>query len=260
MSSTVIKNLQGEILYESTTAADLQTSIKEAAQNGVCLCGAYLYAANLRNINLRGADLRGADLRGADLRGANLCHGNLYAANLRDADLSYADLRSVHMCNADLCNANLQNTVLHRGDLRDANLYGTNLCGADLHDVNLYNANLRDAINIPIYVAAQTSILPEGDLIGWKKASGEAIVKLRIPADTRRSNATGRICRAEHAEVLAIFHNSNEITVAVSQFDKKFEYRVGTIVTCDERFDTNRWQECGSGIHFFITREEAEMI
>ena len=34
-------------------------------------------------------------------------------------------------------------------------------------------------------------------------------------------------------------------------------YKVGEVVRPD-RFDTCRWKECTNGIHFFITRKEAE--
>jgi hypothetical protein len=71
-------------------------------------------------------------------------------------------------------------------------------------------ASLERAQNIPPKVAAYTSILPpEGDIIGWKKSgrhsefacTQDVIVKLKIPASARRTNATGRKCRAEFAEV-----------------------------------------------------------
>jgi hypothetical protein len=35
-----------------------------------------------------------------------------------------------------------------------------------------------------------------------------------------------------------------------------FAYKVGDMVSVDD-FDTNRWNECAPGIHFFITRQEA---
>src|SRR3990167_8710493 len=77
-------------------------------------------------------------------------------------------------------------------NLYGADLYRANLSGADLSGANLYGADLSGAKNADL-VMARTSILPDGDLIGWKKISN-AIVKLRIPADARRSNATGRQC------------------------------------------------------------------
>lgn len=45
--------------------------------------------------------------------------------------------------------------------------------------------------------------------------------------------------------------------VGISQHDAKTEYRAGEIVKSDV-WDDNRWDECSNGIHFFITKTEAE--
>lgn len=181
---------------------------------------------------LHGADLRGAYLRYADLRGADLRY-----ASLHGADLMHADLRG-----ADLCNA----------DLRGADLYG-----ADLH--RAYDVKLS---------IAKISILPdEGDIIGWKKAWTDnempptpVIVKLLIPADAQRSNATGRKCRASTARVLDLQDKQGNSlppdTTAYSGYDTDFTYKKGETIHVED-FDTNRWKECAPGIHFFITRIEA---
>ena len=79
------------------------------------------------------------------------------------------------------------------------------------------------------------------------------IVKLRIPADARRCHAFGRKCRAEFADVLEVIGAE----VGISQHDGKTEYRVGERVVPD-RFDDDWRKECAPGIHFFITRTEAE--
>ena len=123
---------------------------------------------------------------------------------------------------------------------------------ANLAGANLARANLADAKNAD-YAIAQTRILPEGDLIGWKKCSQGIIVKLRIPEAARRSHAFGRKCRAEYADVIEIIGAD----VGISQHDGHTEYRAGQRVTPD-RFDENWQEECSSGIHFFITRLEAE--
>ena len=177
---------------------------------------------DLRCANLRAADLSAADLSAADLHGANLRSADLSDANLRSADLSAADLRG---------------------------------------------ANLRDA-NLSELTVAQTSILPdEGDIIGWKKAYVDdtmppkpVIVKLLIPADAQRSNATGRKCRASTARVLDLQDKQGNSlppdTTAHSSFDPDFTYQKGETVHVED-FDTDRWNECAPGIHFFITRIEA---
>ena len=50
---------------------------------------------------------------------------------------------------------------------------------------------------------------------------------------------------------------SEEVKEIASDRDSNFIYRVGEIVRVDN-FDENRWNECSTGIHFFITRREAE--
>lgn len=201
-----------------------------------------LHDADLRGAYLRHVDLRGAYLRDADLRGANLCGANLHGADLCRADLRYADL-----CCADLSHA----------DLSDADLRYADLCGA----------NLRDANHVKLSIA-KTSILPdEGDIIGWKKAWTDnempltpVIVKLLIPSDALRSNATGRKCRASTARVLDLQDKQGNSlpsdTTAYSSYDADFTYKKGETVHVED-FDTNRWKECAPGIHFFITRIEA---
>ena len=139
-------------------------------------------------------------------------------------------------------------------DLRDANLRDANLYGA-----NLYGANLCGAENAGL-PQASTVIVPEGSIIGWKKCRDNKLVKLLIPKDARRSNATGRRCRAEFANVLEILDMNDKRkkpTEAESSHQKGFFYKVGECITCD-KWNEDRWNECSGGIHFFITRIEAE--
>jgi hypothetical protein len=149
--------------------------------------------------------------------------------------------------------ANLRGADLHDANLYDANLYGANLYGANLHGANLYDANLRGAERLSELAEAESRILPEGILVGWKKCRNSVIVKLMIPQKAKRSNATGRKCRASEVKVLQVFGASE----GVSQQDEKVIYRKGETVTCD-KWDDNRWNECSGGIHFFLSRIEAE--
>ena len=136
---------------------------------------------------------------------------------------------------------------LHWANLNQANLYKADLCGADLRGANLYGA-----IEIPVLVAAQLSILPAGELRGFKRLADGTICELSIPADAKRSNASGRKCRCDRATVV-----SGE---GVSPYDPSFAYSPGLVVRPREPFDDDRWNECSSGIHFFITKAEAEAM
>jgi hypothetical protein len=124
---------------------------------------------------------------------------------------------------------------------------------ADLADADLAGANLADAKGSDL-VIAMSRILPDGQLIGWKKCDGNVIVKLQIPAEAKRSHAFGRKCRAEFADVLEVIGGDVGIT---DNHGPRTEYRVGQRVKPDS-FDDNWMDECSNGIHFFITRLEAE--
>ena len=214
------------------------------------LCGANLCYANLCGANLCYANLRDADLCGANLCGANLCYANLCGANLCGANLRYANLCYANLCGANLCGANLRYANLCDADLCDADLCDADLCGADL-----CGANLCGAKNTPFIPYACPDV---GSFIGYKKANG-LIVELEILSDAKRVSATGRKCRCDKAKVLSIQNIDGTISdkIAVrSNYCDYFIYKVGEIVAVDN-FDDDRWNECSTGIHFFINRQEA---
>ena len=251
------------VLMKTITSEDLNRIledhskwIKSSGNDGI---QANLAMADLSGVNLRGANLRGANLVGADLSGADLAMANLSAANLRWANLIGADLivanlhetilRGANLVGADLCGADLRDAILNVANLSKADLYG-----ADLYGANLIGANINMSITCP----------EEGSFIGFKKASDknneiEYIVKLEIPEDALRSSATTRKCRCSKAKVLSITNldgTDADIDVAYSNHDPGFIYKIGEIVEVAD-FDTDRWNECSTGIHFFITRKEA---
>ena len=231
------------------------------------LCGANLYEADLRGADLYGANLYGANLGVADLREAYLCEADLYGANLREANLWEADLREVDLSGANLYEANLYGANLREvdlsgADLRGANLgeaylgeaylHGANLYGANLSGADLLGADLREALWD--YTTIGTAPAPEGDLIGWGKKGGR-LVKMLVPAAARRSCATTRKFRAEFVQVLEI--EGGVQRVKHFSWHGAATYEVGQITRADE-WDDDRWNECSHGIHFFLSRHEAE--
>ena len=176
-----------------------------------------------------------------------LCEANLYGADLCGANLYGADL-----CGANLCGANLRGADLYGADLREADLYGANLRGADLRGANLRGANHNEG------TAFLLSQCPDGAFIGYKKASSH-IVKLLVPEDAKRSSATTLKCRCSKAKVLEIQNldgSKSDLKAVPSDRDENFIYVVGKEKEVED-FDEDRWNECSTGIHFFISREMA---
>lgn len=155
-----------------------------------------------------------------------------------------------------------------RANLRGANLYEADLCGANLCEADLYGANLygADLCGAKYNKTPVPLVCPEeGAFIGFKKAkyrenntTKPCIVKLEICKDAKRSSATTRKCRCSKAEVLSIeTMDGAPLKEAFSDYDYEFTYTVGKTVSV-KNFEEDRWAECTPGIHFFITREEAE--
>lgn len=119
---------------------------------------------------------------------------------------------------------------------------------------NLRGANLRNCNYNYLTVGLNLSCPETGSFIGYKKADNKIVV-LEICEDSKRSSSTSRKCRCSKAKVLKIEDlNGNvlDISLVHSDYDKSFVYQVGEIVEVKD-FDEIRWNECSTGIHFFIT-------
>lgn len=207
--------------------------------------------ADLSHVDLSYADLSYADLTRVDLSSTNLTHADLSGASLTRANLTNADLTNARLARADLTHANLAMADLIKTDLTGTYLTNANLAGAYLADVDLSKADYANT-------SLNSQCPEEGSFIAWKKMAGGGVAKLLIPEDAKRSSATSRKCRASKAVVLAIYsRNGKEISEDRSIYNPDFTYWVGETVYPDS-WDENRWNECSNGIHFFITRKEAE--
>ena len=154
--------------------------------------------------------------------------------------------------------ANLKWADLRGADLSGANLSGANLSGANLSGAYLSGANLSD-ISYNENTAFYAMVCPgKGSFIGYKKARGK-IIELMITENAKRSSSTTRKCRCSEAVVLSITNidgTNFDGEKVVSDYDEEFVYEVGKTVSVDN-FDENRWDDCSTGIHFFLTRDEA---
>ena len=127
---------------------------------------------------------------------------------------------------------------------RGADLRGADLSRADLSGADLSGADLKKAY-------AQRQIVPQsGSFEAWKKLKDGTLAHLLIPAGSARvGGLIGRKCRAEYVVVLS--------GSGVSNHDGKTKYEAGETVRADT-YDPDPLVECSGGVHFFLTREEAQ--
>ncbi len=129
-----------------------------------------------------------------------------------------------------------------------ADLSGVNLSGADL--------SMEEWEKLKPFF----QIVTEDTKYVYKKLQNNIIAYLMIPEKAKRSNAFSRKCRAEYVKVLNLVdENGKEVNEGYSQYSGGFKYQKGKIVRPDS-FDENWWNECGNGIHFFLTIEEAKQF
>lgn len=197
---------------------------------------------------------------GSDLSSASFAGSRIVDCSFRVAKLTGVEFSSAKVYDSDFSGARL----------RYASCLGTEFEWCNFREADFVNAKLSTAKfdRYCRFSSATTGYWPvcpsTGSFTAYKKAYsvwGESlIVTLLIPASARRSSATTRKCRADKAVVLDIrgLRTNEQHKIAVSHFDNKFEYKLGETVSVPD-FNPDRWEECAEGIHFFITREEAEI-
>ena len=169
----------------------------------------------------------------------------------------------VKFTNCKFINCTFRLTSLIDCDFTTSTLENCNFDDAPLYDVNLQFVNFVGKNILPHIHCPEV-----GSFVGWKKAQipdinrpgyyKDVIIKLIIPIDAKRSSATSNKCRASTACVVSITDmNGTPHYKACSFYDPEFIYEVGEVVKPTQEFDENRWRECSSGIHFFLTAEEA---
>ena len=178
------------------------------------------------------SDSNGKDGKRANLTGANLTNADLMFANLTFADLSGA--------------------ILSGADLSDADLTRADLSGADLINSELEYTNLTNTILDDKEQCRKGIVLTE-PMIGYKKSGECKIITLEIPIGAKVFSINNYKRRTNKCKVIDM-QGETELS---SYYDTDFKYHVGDEIEIED-FDENYNVECGEGIHFFLTREEAE--
>ena len=158
-----------------------------------------------------------------------------------------ADLTDADLSGANLTRANLRFAVLTRANLTDANLSGVDLINSELE-----YADLTDTILDENEQCRKGIVLTE-PMIGYKNSNECKIITLEIPIGAKVFSINNKKRRTNKAKVIDM-QGETELS---SIHDIDFKYHVGDEIEIED-FDDNYNVECSTGIHFFLTREEAE--
>lgn len=149
--------------------------------------------------------------------------------SFREVEIWNMDLTGTDLSNMEFELSSFQNTVLDHVNLENSSVENALFDGCSLHGANFTNANLKTA-------------------------------SFRY-CDLRESNIEGAnpSCRCNKAKVLTIksFDFKENYEEAWSLVDENFVYRRGQWVKVKD-FNEDRWQDSTTGIHFWMTRQEAE--
>lgn len=251
--------LTGAVLIGADmTRTDFSRATLDGAQmTQIKALGASFEGASMKGVILRSATLwdtsfKGADMGMALMTGLELCDCILESANLTFADLTLTDLDNAVFKNANLKYARIEDADRsYWADFRGADVTGVEFSGCEICE-----ESFEGAIGFHPHMRCPE----EGSFIAWKKYREDRIVKLLIPENARRTGASTHSCRASEAVVMEIRNQENEsCEEAVSLRDEEIVYRKGAKVYPKEAFDDHLLID-GSGIHFFLTRTEAEQF
>lgn len=209
-------------------------------------------------------------------------------ADFRRCDFSNREFTKVDFTDADFRGCDFSSTVFidcefWRTNVKGANLGGTKVYGSSCSLDLLFWPNEIRYSHVWDYerknhrVVQYPRIIPTEDIIVYKFAHAcgnqvydlngititgpkkvPAIVKLLIPAQAKTAIYEGCKCRASKALVLDIYDlEGNSYYEAVSYFHDSFVYKQDRLVLADS-WTEDPVTECGGGIHFFLTEDEAK--
>ena len=221
--------------------------------NKAIFCGANLKESNFYKTSLFKADFCNAQLCRVNFGGSDISRTNFNNSDMFMVNMQYANIELADFTDANLTDATFRDTGIENTDFSSADMSGTDFRGSRFKNVNLENVYMNE------YTTGITMSCPEkGSFIGYKKAQ-DKIVMLEITEDAKRSSATTLKCRCSKAKVLAIKFldgSISKVEYVVSDYDPSFIYEVGEIIEVPD-FDNDRWSECSTGIHFFMSEELA---
>lgn len=199
-------------------------------------------------------DLSGEDLSYMDFTLSSFQNTVLNGVNFENSIVENALFDGCPMKGASFKNARMVTASFRYCDMRECNIEGADLFGAVLEFAKLDGIISNDDTKWFRLHCPET-----GAFLAYKKCVNDRMVQLLVPADAKRTSATLRSCRCNKAKVLTIksFDFKENFDEAWSLVDEDFVYKRGEWVEVKD-FNEDRWQDSTTGIHFWMTRAEAE--
>lgn len=199
-------------------------------------------------------DLTNAELSDADFTLSSFQNTKLDGANFENSSVENALFDGCSMKNANFKHANMKTGSFRYCDMRNCNIEDADLFGAVLE-----YAKLDGIISNEGTKWFRLHCPERGAFLGYKKCVNNRLVQLLIPADAKRTSATLPSCRCNKAKVLTIksFDYQDNYDEAWSLVDENFVYKKGEWVEVKD-FNEDRWMDSTTGIHFWMTRKEAQ--
>ena len=250
-----------ELDYAGFHDTDFNSTIfEQCSANNARITGCVSLSDELKQCTVINSRISSTNIYSLNIKYGSFKDTGLSASMLRTCLFEYVDMRSTgfidsHLNNVSFYDCNFADAVF-QGCYMNATFVRCNLSGVKFYDSAVQFMGLVDCENVPQELINQTRIVPDGEFIAYKSLRDNLIATLLIPADAKRSNATGRKCRASKAKVIKIeTPDGKERTYGESWHDPSFIYRTGDMVY-PNKFNDDRWNVCSHGIHFYMTREE----
>lgn len=193
---------------------------------------------------------------------------------LSDMDFTLSSFQEVRLDGVDFSGSSVENALfdgcsMRSADFRDSRMVTASFRYCDMRECDIRGADLFGAVlehaRLEKIISDESTkwfrlYCPEkGAFLAYKKCVNDRLVQLLVPADAKRTSATRPSCRCNRAKVLTIksFDYQKNFEEAWSLVDENFVYRKGQWVEVKD-FNEDRWQDSTTGIHFWLTREEAK--
>lgn len=185
--------------------------------------------------------------------------------HFKNCNFKYVCMVNVSFYNCVFINCNLSYGHLY-SDTDEANFHNNTLINTNIKELKFDTKGIVDKIFFDEKTIGVENICPQTEsFFAYKKVTDpicknrKLIAKLFIPASARRSNATSNTCRTDRAVLVNIYDlKGNEIKNlnTVKSMYYNFYYIKNKMVYIED-FNPNRWFDFTTGIHFFMTFEEA---